>query len=212
MSTTHVLMVTDMSGSMALLASDVRDGFNGYLDELRTSDADFRISVVLFDTEIDMLCMDARLTDVPRLTRRNYTPAGGTALYDAIGSTAASFDRRVPDLLETADRVLMVIQTDGAENSSMLYSGREIRKLIADKEATGRWSFIFLGAGLSAFREGRNLGLRADQLLRTENTGKSVRDTYSGLSVATRAYSRGATGAETCAIVAGELGSGSTST
>lgn len=203
--TTHVLMVTDMSGSMTAVADDVRTGFNEYLTELRSSDAEFRVSVTLFDTVLIPLCTAARLVDVPRLTGRNYAPRGMTALYDAMGRTMAEFDTARPEL-GPDERVLMVIQTDGVENSSTRYTAARIRRMIAAREATGQWAFLYLGAGAAAWREGQNLGLRPDQLIRTGTTAADTRSAYRGLSVAATAYSRGASGAQTTAIVATHTG------
>src|SRR4051812_46903169 len=91
--TTHALMVIDMSGSMSALAQDVRGGFNEYLAALRAdSGSDYRLTVTLFDHEFIPLAVDAPLADVPELTTENYRPRGNTALNDAIGRALAAFD------------------------------------------------------------------------------------------------------------------------
>jgi len=76
-------------------------------------------------------------------------------------------------------RALLVILTDGLENSSET-SSREVRKLINRKEKAG-WEFIYLGANQDAWAESHKIGL-SDQ-------GKNLRwdasdqGTYDALAV-----------------------------
>ena len=51
------------------------------------------------------------------------------------------------DGIEDAD-VVMLILTDGLENSSKQYSPTAIKTLMETCERSGKWNFLFLGAGL----------------------------------------------------------------
>ncbi len=198
--TTHVLMVVDMSGSMRKLADDVRGGFNEYVASLRAdSEMAYRLTVTLFDTEFIPFEVDTPVADVVEMTAKNYMPRGGTALNDAIGLTIGKFEAKHGKVKKT-ERVLMVIQTDGQENSSREFSTTAVKALIAEKEQTGRWGFIFLGAGLDAFDQGDALGLRGSTIATTQ-TGDGTRSTYSGLAMASGVYSRGGTVAETFTVL-----------
>lgn len=202
--TTHVLMIVDMSGSMAPLAEDVRGGFNTYLDDLAKDGGTYRLTVTLFDDRFESLCVAAKLADVPRLTEANYKPRAMTALLDAVGKTVAEFDSRVP-VLADGDKVLVVVQTDGHENASREFSREQIAALIKAKEATGRWSFMYLGAGADAWSQAGGMGFAANTTLRSAHTSGATRSTYTGLTQASIAYSAGATGAEASGIVASAL-------
>jgi len=195
---THVLLIVDMSGSMVGLADDVRGGFNTYLDGLANADGKYRITATVFDTEFISLCVGAKLKDAPRLTRGNYMPRGATALLDAVGKTVAEFDLRVPDLGE-ADRVLAVVQTDGQENSSREFTAQAIRELIAAREATGKWTFIYLGAGANAWNNGGAMGFA--NTVNTAKTRSGTQSTYAGLSRATSMYAAGASGADASSVL-----------
>ncbi len=202
--TTHVLLITDMSGSMAGLANDVRGGFNTYVDELRAdTDQDYRLSVTLFDTEFVELCKAAPLGDVPALDEANYRPRGMTALLDAVGMTVAGFDETK---LADDDRVLVVVQTDGHENSSREYRRDQIADVIKAREATGKWSFIFLGAGPDTWQQAAGMGFARDATVSIAADAKSTAGTYSGLSGATRSYSRGGNRADVSGLVATAAG------
>lgn len=199
-STTHVLMIVDMSGSMQGLANDVRGGFNGYVTTLKAdAEMTYRLTVTLFDTEFIPLAVDAALADVPELTRENYYPRGMTALNDAIGKTLAEFDAKHGKVKKT-ERVLVVIQTDGQENSSREFTTDAVKALIAEKDKSDRWAFIFLGAGPEAFESGHAYGLGASTIA-TNQTGAGTRSTYSGLGAASVAYSGGASAAATFSVL-----------
>lgn len=202
--TTNVLIVTDRSGSMASLAADVRGGFNAYVDGLRADSGKYRLTATLFDTESTALCVGAKLRDVPALTEANYRPGGMTALLDAVGKTVAEFEARTT--LGDGDRVLVVIQTDGAENSSREYSWEQVQRLIKDREATGKWSFVYLGAGADTWDQASRMGVAASNYVNTGHSSGATQSTYSGLTRATVAYSKGATGAEASGIVAATPG------
>lgn len=213
--TTHVLMITDMSGSMHPLAEDVRGGFNSYVQDLRgeANADDYRLTVTVFDTAFEKLCVAAPLADVPTLTEANYQPRGMTALLDAVGKAVAEFDAAAKGALPPGsddvtgdDRVLVVIQTDGEENCSTEYGYEQIRKLIADREATGKWSFAYLGAGASAWAQGGKLGVQRSSIIQTVNTSAGTRASYSGLYAGTVAYSSGAPAGTVSGIIANEAG------
>jgi Mg-chelatase subunit ChlD len=208
--TTHVLMVVDASGSMAPLANNVRGGFNAYIADLR-KDADrrYRVTAALFNTELEPLCTAARLKDVPVLDDMTYRPGGGTALHDAVAFTVSGFDAYAPELGED-DRAIVVVQTDGEENSSKEFAGSAGRAFIANliraREATGKWSFVFIGAGPDTWTQAAGMGFAAASTVSVAATSAGTQSTYTGLAAATRSYSRGATGAEASGIVAAAAG------
>lgn len=197
---THVLVVVDMSGSMGPLAPDVRGGFNQFVESLRDDDQrDYRLTVTLFDTEFISLAVDAPLAEVPELTGANYRPRGMTALNDAIGKTIAEFDAKHGDLGD-GEHVLMVVHTDGEENSSREFHTGLVKRMIADREGSGRWGFVFLGDGPDAWHAGRAYGM-GHTTVTTRHSGEGTRSTYEGLAAATKGYSRGASTAETVALL-----------
>lgn len=205
MGTTYVLMISDMSGSMTYLAEDVRGGFNTYITGLREdTDADYRVSVTLFDHRYMPLCVAAALDQVPELTEDNYQPAGSTALLDAVGRTIGSFDLSVT--LAGDDRVLVVIQTDGKENASTEWTYDGVKKLIETREATGKWSVTYLGAGRDSWDQAAAMGVNRSQYVNTANTAEGTAASYFGLSTATRNYAAGQSGEEAAAIVRGVAG------
>lgn len=69
--------------------------------------------------------------------------------------------------MKEADRptkVIVMIITDGAENSSRKYSGEQIKSMIKHQEDKYGWEFMFLGANIDAFAVAGNLGMKLDNV------------------------------------------------
>lgn len=187
--TKHVIMVVDKSGSMMNLADDVIGGFNQFLDDLKESDG-YKITTMLFDTTYNMLCVNASLEDAPRLNTKNYNPSGYTALYDAVGRAVDEFTKK-NTTLDDDDRVVMVIQTDGLENSSMEYNEASINKMLTGKLESGKWEVIYIGAGRDTWAQAQSMGVARNSYLNTSGSRKSYGNTYSVLGQTVAAAAAG---------------------
>lgn len=187
--TTHVLMVIDRSGSMHIVADDVRGGFNAYLENLEQDTAvTYRITTALFDDNYALMGVGLAPQDVIRLNQRTYRPGGSTALLDAIGRIISDFERSTE--LRPRDRVLLVVQTDGEENASREYKVEQIRKMITEREATGVWGAVFMGAGPDTWKQAGGMGFSTSTSY--ARTSEDTRNTYDGLTKMSGAFSRGA--------------------
>lgn len=196
--TTHVLMLIDESGSMTPLADDVRGGFNTYLDGLADDDARYRVTVAKFSSDYTLMCTATKIKDTPRLTSDNYRPQMLTALLDGIGKIITDFET-VNRQLADGDRVILFISTDGHENQSREYDLATVQKMIADRQATGVWSAVFVGAGPDTWQQAARLGIREGSTVSMANTSEGYASTYMGLSKTTRLFSAGASADESVA-------------
>jgi hypothetical protein len=168
---------------MHSLAEDVIGGFNRYMEGL-AKDAvhDYQVTVALFHTTVEFLCENIPPAGVPRLTVDNYVPLGGTALHDAVGDLISRHTA------SGKDKVLVVVNTDGKENSSREWNRKSVGALIKAKTELG-WGFVFLGAGVDNWQEGERLGMFSGQTMATKS---GTRGSFSGLTVGTVAYAAGA--------------------
>ena len=66
-----------------------------------------------------------------------------TPLYDAIGKSIKTLEKKTADIEDVA--VLVTIITDGMENASMEWTGQAIKKLIDERKEEG-WMFSYIGA------------------------------------------------------------------
>lgn len=143
----HVAFVLDKSGSMGIVEEAVVEGYNEYLRELREQGGETRFSLTTFDTAFHLLCVGEALDNVPVLDGRSYRPDGCTALYDAIGHTVLRTDQRLQAEGRADEKVLVVVMTDGLENSSTDYDAHAIAELVRTYDERPNWTFVYLGAG-----------------------------------------------------------------
>lgn len=188
MTITRVLAAIDASGSMYSVADDVRGGFNQYMRDLAAdTDNEYRVTVYTFNSHVALLTENALPDDVPPLDRYNYSPGRNTALLDAIGTLV---NGATP--ADSTDKVLVIIHTDGLENSSREWAYKAVADLIAAKKAEG-WGFVFLGAGVDTWQQGEQLGMYSAN---TVNSRAGTRGTYEGMSGGTISFASGMTDAE----------------
>jgi uncharacterized protein YegL len=157
----HVLFVIDSSGSMDPKASDVRGGFNSYVSTLREdTQGAYLLTAVTFDTQVKTLFTDMPLAEVPQLDSSNYRPGGNTALYDALGVSLDELTSAIrrEDHPYGIDRALVIVMTDGQENSSRRFTKQQVSDGIKGREAAGNWTFVYLGADQDAWAASEGLG------------------------------------------------------
>ena len=85
---------------------------------------------------------------------------------------------------ESAGKVLCVVVTDGEENSSTEVDPETLRAMIAEREKDG-WTFIFLGANIDAWDEGRKYGYSGGVTGQTVNYTSSPVGTRSAMASVT---------------------------
>jgi hypothetical protein len=118
---------------------------------------------VTFDTQVKTLFTDVPLAEVPRLDASNYRPGGNTALYDALGVSLDELTSaiRQEDHPYGTERALVIVMTDGLENSSHRFSKEQVSDGIKSREAAGNWTFVYLGADQDAWAASEGLGFAA---------------------------------------------------
>jgi hypothetical protein len=161
--TVHIHFLLDRSGSMEAMAPDVIGGFNRFLANQQAQPGRSRMTLVQFDTTdpFEVLTDALELRAVRGLSDRTFQPRGGTPLWDAVGDLITRASVRAEQrgaLGKAAEETVVVVYTDGEENSSHRFSGHDIRRLVGSKQEQG-WTFIFLGAGLDAYAEGGRIGV-----------------------------------------------------
>jgi len=154
--TIHLGIVLDESSSMEGDWDMTIDAINEYLDTLQGDDHRYRVSITAFNTVSRPVFHATDLTKDVRISRHNYRPNGMTALYDAIADGIGSLEDSVWDY---DGKAMLVIMTDGQENSSRNFSLDRIRKLISSKERDGNWTFVYMGSHNDAWKHGSALGI-----------------------------------------------------
>jgi hypothetical protein len=165
-------MIVDQSGSMTGSESQVIEGFNGQLKSTQTIqkeflDQDLVMGLRFFNSQVDQNAVPFRnVNSISSLNREVYRPDGGTALLDAIGKSIydikTQFGHEIEENLAT---VVLIIITDGYENSSRFYTYGDIQRMVKELEATGKWNFTFMGADLDALEVSQNMGFNKESYL-----------------------------------------------
>ncbi|MFM7662382.1 MAG: vWA domain-containing protein [Bacteroidota bacterium] len=148
--------VVDQSGSMSGLENETIEGFNSQLKTIKKLKEEFPqneyvVSVTYFEDEVFDIIRFGKVEEIPLLNRENYNPGTSTSLLDAIGLTINSIEVKFGnEINDDKASVVIVILTDGYENSSRKYTYEQIAKNIDRLNETKKWIFTFLGAGVNA--------------------------------------------------------------
>lgn len=156
---TEILVITDRSGSMGSICSDVIGGFNRFLKEQKRQPGDARMTYTQFDTNYEIVYQARPIHQVEDLDENTFVPRGSTALFDAIGQTLEEQGKRIKEEA-WAELVVVCIITDGEENASRKYTKSRVREMVSHAEANG-WKFLFLAANQDAFAASRDFGSAA---------------------------------------------------
>lgn len=162
---TDLVFVLDRSGSMAGLESDTIGGFNALIEEHKSCEGDATVSTVLFNHETRVLHDRVGIRKVRPLTCDDYRVSGCTALLDAVGGAirhTLQVHRYLPKKFRPA-KTIVVIVTDGMENSSTRYSYKDVKRMIRDCEKKRGWEFLFLGANIDAAAEAGRMGIASSR-------------------------------------------------
>lgn len=158
---TDMTVILDRSGSMATCSDDTITGFNKFITSQKECSKPCTFSLIQFDDQYEVVHSGIPLSEVPLLHHGTYQPRGSTALFDAMCKTINSVGKRLSSLPEGArpDQVLIVVLTDGFENSSREYNAHNTIDLVNHQRNKYSWTFVFLGADMDAIACGATLGL-----------------------------------------------------
>lgn len=185
MQKTHVVMLLDESGSMGSHRKSVVDSFNEYVSQLKTETKRCFISLYKFDSRpglplLRKVFKNRKVKECYALTMDQYTPHGGTPLYDAMGMLITKTKDRLPK----SAKVLFVVHTDGWENASQQYNQERIKNMVKRLEKKRGWTFVYLGEGEQAWNAGYDFGIDNVANFSSNLRGAAM----SNLATATTAY------------------------
>lgn len=180
MKTNHIVIVLDNSSSIMdyRLTEPMRLAVNGMLKTIRErSQAEGQqtfLSMVTFDDHVKVKFYPTDIRGVKDLEKDDYRPYGNTALFEGVGEGVALIDRKVAKGDDVS--FLVLVFTDGENNRIYEHTPQKVKKLIADKQDTDRWTFAFQmppGRG-AAFA--RTYGVPAENICEWEQTIQGVRE------------------------------------
>ena len=165
------VFLLDRSGSMESCIDDTIEGFNTFVESQKEFGG--TMTLCLFDHEFNTVYEKVPIDQVNPLNNETYVPRGGTALHDAMGQVLK---------MNLSDDVMVIILTDGEENSSSKYTAAHVKDLVDAKP----WKFVYLGANQDAVLTAQGLGIQTSMGYDTSKTPELFR----GLSAAVTRYSQ----------------------
>lgn len=184
---TDITVILDRSGSMSAVKEAMEEVLNGFVAQQKLVPGDCRLTLVQFSDERQTVFSGLPLKNVPIIY---LTPAGSTALLDAVGYTVDETGARFAALpeCERPDKVVFVVVTDGYENASRKFEYREIQDKVMHQRNAYKWQFVFLGADQDAIASAASMGFAKTSALNYRNTKGSVRGMGAKLSDSTKQY------------------------
>jgi uncharacterized protein YegL len=178
---THLALVVDRSGSMSTIAKDMNGGIRQLLADQAKEPGVCVVDITTFDTEIEHPYENVRPDDVKSDI---IVPRGGTALNDAVGYTINELGERFSKM-EEGDRpglVIVVVVTDGEENSSREYTHDQIKELVERQTNEWGWQFVYLAANVDAFATGGSYGFAKGSTIAYAASGAGTQNVYAATS------------------------------
>jgi uncharacterized protein YegL len=188
-----VFVALDRSGSMGGEKwTNAIDSLNEYVKGLQKEEISGDITIIAFDSD-GMFGGDvkARLTPIAESSDIAYFkriepdvlyPAGGTPLYDAAGHVMNLA------LEKNSKRTVVVILTDGEENTSKEYTQAKIKEKVKALEEK-KWEVIFLGANFDVTAYTQDSGLATTKMRNFDLNNQVQRSAmYADLTASTAAY------------------------
>lgn len=178
---THISVLSDRSGSMERIRTDVEGGFNSFLDKQKELPGKCTVSLAQFDDQYELMYSFTSIHDVPRF---HVIPRNATALNDSLAKMIIDTGKALADMKEEdrPSKVIFIVSTDGEENASREYTGAMVKKMVEEQTSKYKWDFIYLGANQDAVLTGGNLGFSKGSSMSYAATKQGVGNMYGALN------------------------------
>lgn len=203
----RLLVVFDRSASMQSMWTEAVNGYESFVNDQKKVPGKAWLTTAMFDspgapiftTERTLFPRDpgyhlahdnVPLAEADASKVRLYPPRNSTALYDAIGKTV---NDALAMPVKRGSKTMLIIITDGEENSSKEFSHDTVTALIKKVQSKegGAWEVIFLGANIDAKKTAVGLGILRSKSATFEATGRGATVAASTVNLMATSY-RGA--------------------
>lgn len=145
MKNTAVAFVLDESGSMSGKEQFIQSSFKEQATVLRETKKAGKITATMVkfgSAQEESKPFVAFAGKAPSaFSLPEYKPCGNTALCDAVAMAIETLETKA----KSNTAFLVTVFTDGEENASQKWNGRQLAGLIKEKQDTGKWTFSFIG-------------------------------------------------------------------
>lgn len=179
-------IVVDRSGSMISMHTEVVNGINALIADQKAllgNKTNTSVFISQFDNKVEDVLENVPIHEMPTFDKSNFTPRGMTALLDAIHHMIHKISKHVDDTPPSKNsfaQPVIVIMTDGDENSSTVPHSAVLRSIIEKK--TAGWKFTFMGCSANAMEVGKCMGFDKERCLSYQNNGHSQSNAWRAVS------------------------------
>jgi len=185
-------ILLDRTGSMSDIWDEALGSVNAYADAIgkvedgEADDLETSVTLAVFDHQegfqFDVLRKDVQPDAWTEVTNDEVSPRGMTPLFDAINRTITMAEADNPE------KAVIVIMTDGHENSSREVTRQGAKAALDRAEARG-WEVVFLGAEFASFGDADAVGVSANKQMAV--SAGSLTATQERLARKARDYGKG---------------------
>lgn len=145
--------------------SDTIGGFNALIEKQRKQDGKCYVSTVLFDNVAEVLHDRLDLSEIKKMTEKDYYVRGCTALIDAIGGAINHIGNihKYARPEDVPEHTMFVITTYGQENASHQYTSDKVKQMIERQKEKYGWEFLFIGDNIDAVETAARYGIGKDR-------------------------------------------------
>ena len=203
---TYYQIILDKSGSMSDCIESTVNGFNEQMQMIKSLQTKFPeqevlVSLTTFNQDIDFdveCSIPSELKEMTSEQKRSswfnestdhvvYSPNGMTALYDAIGKSVNKIqDIAKKEIEKDEATVVVVIITDGHENSSTEFRYEQIQSMIKELEKSENWTFSYLSNTLDAVDYATRMNIKRENAIRYSKS--NMMGTHSDISSSLDSY------------------------
>lgn len=163
---TYYQLILDRSGSMSSCIEQTVEGVNNQIHRIKEvaekfPEQELFTSLTLFNHDVVQVWNRKTIEELKELSYSDYRPDGTTSLLDAIGFSIKSLQDSIgKEVAQNLASVVVVIITDGYENSSTTYQLNQINKIIDELEKTGKWTFSYIGTTIDTYEVASTLSIK----------------------------------------------------
>ena len=165
------LIIIDESGSMLRIEKEAVNGLNDTFQTIAAAQKEHTqqrhfVSLVTFNGSRINTVYDRKPVEELNKKWNDYHPDDMTPLFDAMGCSIDSLKKHVKE----GDIVLVTIITDGQENASKTYSGKQIKEMVSELKSKG-WVFAYIGTNQDVDAVAEEIGVRNSMGYRYSSEG-----------------------------------------
>ncbi len=185
---TYYLLIVDASSSMSPLTKSTISGVNEQIDSIKQlekehPDQSYNMSFIHFNNVVTVEYTNRQSNALEHISENNYKCNGMTALLDAIGTGVRNLNEKIGDKIASGEAsAVVVIITDGEENSSREFDGRKIKSMIEELQSTGRWTFTFVGANIDSISTASRYGIDTKNVMQFSADELSNKKVYASMA------------------------------